>query len=324
MDTKRHSAPRRAAFTLIEMMVVVALIGILVGGVFRLLSAAGENARRAETIERLQRVENAISGFYAKYGTYPPVPRHGSPDPFSKEDADGNTTSVSALSSDNANRAAHSQPVAFEFPTIRDLDDFISAHYGPGIYSANVNPNAFDSKKYEWPEVKLFKFGLVSFLVPRYDAVGDFRDGDAGQQPHKDFFSFSQWKEHNKTTRNAQMETETEACARWLPNLKGLIFGGKTILGVSTAEKDAGYPQFSTVYSQGTGNKYVLGTMSVRDAWGRELYYYSAPPFQSYRLWSAGKDGCTFPADFPMTRLKDSDRAKVGDWIKDDVVRASR
>ncbi|MFA6633287.1 MAG: type II secretion system protein, partial [Kiritimatiellia bacterium] len=94
MDTKRHSAPRRAAFTLIEMMVVVALIGILVGGVFRLLSAAGENARRAETIERLQRVENAISGFYAKYGTYPPVPRHGSPDPFSKEDADGNTTSV--------------------------------------------------------------------------------------------------------------------------------------------------------------------------------------------------------------------------------------
>jgi len=317
----------RDAFTLIEMMVVVALIGILIGGVFRLLSAAGESAKRAETIERLQRVENAISGFYATYGTYPPVPRHGSPDPFAKEDANGNTTPVTALAAENANRAAGCQPVPFEFPSAKAYDAFIAANFPPGVYSANINPSAFSADEPEWPKVKLFKYGLLSFLLPRYDAIGEFRPGaeDTNLQPASDFFRYNQWKNFNKSERLNQIQTEADACARWLPNLKGLVWGGKTLMGVGTGQMDAGYPRFTSVYSQGTGNSYVLGKMSIHDGWGRDLFYYSAPPYQSYRLWSAGPDGNTFSADFPLTALKSTDHRKtVGGWIKDDIVRSSR
>ena len=95
-------------------------------------------------------------------------------------------------------------------------------------------------------------------------------------------------------------------------------------MGVDTAEKEAGFPRLSQAYSQGTGNRHVLGIMTVRDSWGRDLYYYSAPPYQSYRLWSAGPNGNTFPADYPLTQLSTDDRKTVGDWIRDDIVRSSR
>lgn len=323
----------RDAFTLIEMMVVVALVGILIGGVFRLLSAAGESAKRAETIERIQRLENAISGFYAKYGTYPNVAQHGSPDPFVKEEENGSTTSAGKLEAGNANRAARCQPVAFEFPTMVALDNFITATRGPGIVSANVNENAFDSNVVTWPEVRLFKLGVTSFIVPRWDAVGEYDDegelknGSTKLEPKPALLKVAQWTETNKKyeAKKEQLKAERAACAEWLPNLKGLIYGGKTIMGVDTAAKEAGFPRLTDQpYSQGTGNRHVLGIMTVRDSWGRDLYYYSAPPYQSYRLWSAGPNGNTFPADYPLTRLSTDDRKTVGDWIRDDIVRSSR
>jgi prepilin-type N-terminal cleavage/methylation domain-containing protein len=297
----------RDAFTLIEMMVVVALIGILIGGVFRLLSAAGESAKRAETIERIQRLENAISGFYAKYGTYPPVAPHGSPDPKDKEDDEGKTTSAGKLEAGNANRAARCQPVAFEFPTMVALDPFITATHDPGIVSANVNENAFDSNVVKWPEVRLFKLGVTSFIVPRWDALGEYddqgelRNGNTKFEPKPTLLKVAQWTSTNKKyeAKSEQLKAERAACAEWLPNLKGLIYGGKTIMGVDTAEKEAGFPRLSQAYSQGTGNRHVLGIMTVRDSWGRDLYYYSAPPYQSYRLWSAGPAGNTFPCGLP-------------------------
>ena len=150
---------QRSAFTLIEMMVVVALIGILIGGVFRLLSAAGEGAKRGETIDRMQRIENALSGFYAAYGSYPPVEQHGSPDPFVEEAPDGTTSPVSSLEAENANRAAASQPMAFEFPPIRALDDIIASEYRSGsVHSPNENPGAFPQEG-AWPKVKLYRYG---------------------------------------------------------------------------------------------------------------------------------------------------------------------
>jgi len=319
---------QREAFTLIEMMVVVALVGILIGGVFRLINAAGDAAKCAETIDRIQRLENAISGFYAKYGMYPPVAPHGSPDPFVEEDDDGKTKHAGKLSPANANRAARCQPVAFEFPTMVSLDDFIS--YNQQV-SANVNESFFDDDKTRWQDVKLFKLGVTSFIVPRWDAVCEFKDDgelvEPKAAPKSIFFDYAQWSKTNKkyNNRKDQLMAERAACAEWLPNLKNLIYGGKVFMGVDTAEKEHGFPRItSRSYKPSGATPYVLGIMTVRDAWGRDLYYYSAPPYQSYRIWSAGPDGNTFPADYPLSKLTPDERKTVGNWIKDDIVRSSR
>ena len=323
---------QRSAFTLIEMMVVVALVGILIGGVFRLLNAAGEGAKRGETIERMQRIENALSGFYAAYGSYPPVEQHGSPDPFVEEAEDGTTSPVSSLEAENANRAAASQPMSFEFPPMQALDDYIATRFqSQGILSPNRNPGIFTQSE-KWPQSKLYRYGVVSFLVPRYDAIGDFtleasnqyepQPIDTKLAPNEGLYkNHKQWTNYNPARK---AKAEREACARWLPNLQRIVFGGRKLLGVQTGTPNTDNDVvFSPAYTKG-GNKYVLRMMTIRDAWGNDFYYHSAPPYQSYRLWSAGPDGVTFPADYPLQQLNPSDRKTVSGWIKDDIARPSR
>ena len=70
----------RAAFTLIEMLIVVVVLVTLMSVTFRLMSVGDSQTRVNTTINRLQRIENCLSGYYAAFGTYPPVKLHGSRD----------------------------------------------------------------------------------------------------------------------------------------------------------------------------------------------------------------------------------------------------
>ena len=70
----------RKAFTLVELLVVVVVIVTLMAITFRLGSAGDGQTRRARTVNRMQRLENCLSGYYAAYGSYPPVALHGSRD----------------------------------------------------------------------------------------------------------------------------------------------------------------------------------------------------------------------------------------------------
>ena len=72
----------KRGFTLIEMLIVVVIPATLMGMVFRLSSIGSDSDRRTKTIVRIQRLENCLSGYYAAFGSYPPVKRHGSPDPY--------------------------------------------------------------------------------------------------------------------------------------------------------------------------------------------------------------------------------------------------
>lgn len=67
----------KKGFTLIEMLVVVVVLVTLMSITFRLSSIGEDETRRSQTIARLQRVENCLSGYYAAFGTYPPVREHG-------------------------------------------------------------------------------------------------------------------------------------------------------------------------------------------------------------------------------------------------------
>jgi len=73
------------------------------------------------------------------------------------------------------------------------------------------------------------------------------------------------------------------------------------------------------------------------DGWGNEFYYYSPPPHQTYRLWSAGANGKTFPpwvTDRDLAQITGGVGANSGgsgksasetiqEWVADDIVQMS-
>jgi len=327
----RECRNRRSAFTLVEMMVVVAIIAILIGGVFKLLGAAGEKNKESVTVMRMERLQNALSGYYAEYGSYPPVMQYEYPDPEKQRNADDPTKVDNAtFSSDSANLAASSQSIAYEFPPVTSLDDYIDKLFQGKARSAGLvlgGQNLRQKTEWEsWYKLQLFKFGLLSYLLPRTHIAW----GDDSEARRENLFESLQWTRKDPNTYpnkikgliNAQMAIEERTVARWLPNFEKIICGGVTIMGVELCEKDTWLKFVS--HTAPNGQKLVVQSMTIRDGWGRDLYYYSAAPYQSYRIWSSGKDGKTYPPWIPIDQLqkKSASQAKLATtWIEDDIVR---
>jgi prepilin-type N-terminal cleavage/methylation domain-containing protein len=361
-DMKSYRYDR--GFTLMELMIVLVIIGILMSGVFMLMSVVAKNADVSKTQSRIQKVQNAISGFYAAYGTYPPVELHGTTNPFGtinsdfegEGEIDGNSLNAQAC-----RRACRAQPVSFEYPYPQNVDSDVNIIFGAaGVMGANQTfNNAATIRDFSWSKVQMFKFGLVSFLLPRIETLGLPKENRpfSSEHPIDGFFRSAQWKHNNKTSRittggsttdlrqvlRSQRQMENREAAKWLPNLEGQIAGyGPTIFNIKLASNDRmtdpdldgtlrsrvsdadqeidHHHPFRGPYSRGGGSATVLYCSTLKDAWHRDLYYYSAPPYQSYRLWSAGPDGNTFPPWIPLDSLSTSDRKEVAEWLKDDIV----
>ena len=62
-----------AAFTLIELLTVIAIIAILMGLLFPALSGAKKQARRADAGVGVRNIVNACKNYYNDYGKFPPV-----------------------------------------------------------------------------------------------------------------------------------------------------------------------------------------------------------------------------------------------------------
>lgn len=139
----------KKGFTLVELLIVVVVLVTLMSMVFRLGNIGGESEKRAITIDRMQRLENALSGYYAAFGMYPPVPLHGSRDIFltvkngaQNDNGDENQNiwgwiSADGMSIQNRNAeyqawqqvhaACVSQPVGCEFPFDNSWADAVRA-----------------------------------------------------------------------------------------------------------------------------------------------------------------------------------------------------
>ncbi|MEI7435734.1 MAG: prepilin-type N-terminal cleavage/methylation domain-containing protein [bacterium] len=62
----------RSGFTLIELLVVIVIIIILMGIALQVAKTAADRTRRAQTVRTMEALRNALAGFYAAYGQYPP------------------------------------------------------------------------------------------------------------------------------------------------------------------------------------------------------------------------------------------------------------
>ena len=211
----------KRGFTLIEMMIVVAVLVTLMAMTFRLSDIGADTEARTTTIARMQRLENALSGFHAAFGCYPPVKPHGN------RSLENQERSINWSNEGEAWRwvreVCKSQPLGCRFPfppgangqiseAIKELSDYVREastmdEYkdtfrdentknwaGAGFMSSaeNTVESRLSGKKDQvlWSEMKLFQYGVMSFLLPRYLVMmgGNKRyydDGGSG--------GFAQW-----------------------------------------------------------------------------------------------------------------------------------
>ena len=370
----------KRAFTLIELLIVTVVIATLMGIVFRLAGVGGDSRKKAVTIDRMQRIENALSGYYAAYGSYPPVPLQGRSRSVYKA-VDGNglqetgsgETGKRTFSWDEMGEqilaACKAQPVAVNYPFNKQRDrELVQAMStkrrlqdpSKPSYSVLQNVGGLNLDSSDWRECPLFQFGLLSFLLPRYafmlegdqelyDHVNTRTRRRGGQWAANNQLpcrldtgeQYASWHDIQRAIRagdsykNASLSvdkslvenlTSQSVCARWMPNFAGIVSGGKTFFGVDTADEEnyskatRAMPPGGYAGSGSSGSSlYALDGMTIVDGWGNEFFYYSEAPYGSYKIWSSGADGRTFPPWYDRSQLNASDLKAVTGWTADDI-----
>lgn len=271
----------RQAFTLIEMLVVIAVIGILAGIIFRMMVTASQAALRARTMGRLEQVANALNEYRAEYGQYPPVRAEVIPKRSHEEEDFDRYEGPDGM-----------QLFKYEFES--------AGSSGASQHQADYLRNNYFTQPGDWPgdvddpdEPYLFRKGLLSFLLPRdpddwqkdimwSDPPGyDFEIIHTNHDP-QDFPD----REHRWI---GDTQRDLHAKQRWAHFLRDIVSVGHYE-----------YPR------KALGNAYLQAYARIHDSWDRSLLYESRPPYQSYRLWSSGPDRKTNPDD-PDDPVNDDD-----------------
>lgn len=81
-----------SAFTLIELLTVIAIIAVLMGLLFPALGAVKEQARKTQAKNDLTQIVTAVNAFYTEYGRYPADANTGADadDYFAGDDSNNN------------------------------------------------------------------------------------------------------------------------------------------------------------------------------------------------------------------------------------------
>jgi prepilin-type N-terminal cleavage/methylation domain-containing protein len=216
---RRLVAARRAAFTLIEMLVVVVIISILAGLIFRLTTMAGRNREKAKTIQVVEMLANAIEEFRAEYGKYPPVPLYGGIQPVMYE------------------YAVKQDPLDSETPKPRKLGWSTPRADEAMGYNGDLSGFEYSATK---GDGLLYTFGLASFLTIRYDGRAD--DGPPTVLESRDS---SPWYTHN--AQKGDQPRDVQATTKIEPYLNG-ITSHSLVARVWKNGKNTNYNQRVTFY----------------------------------------------------------------------------
>ena len=388
------------------MLIVVVVLVTLMTITFRLGAINTTSSYRNTTVSRLQRLENCLSGYYAAFGSYPPVAQHGSYNFYLKADSHGiqnldgeenqniwgwnperfrnNAMSESDKQAEaeawkQVQAACRTQPVGCAFPFRAEYSDYVTAWsdqlredaaasttltqerkamfaagFDDGV-SQNIGRHARYRNETDGRDIQLFKFGLMSFLLPRFlvmmssdeSLYSEYAQWTGNNSMPSDPLTGQKYRSWRKVWDDANKDRDTTdyakvanipsqaVCARWMPNLEGAVFTTRsslTLFGVDIADGNsgAGFTLENTEihspggYSQSsTAGQYVLDFCTVRDGWWVEFYYYSPPPYQTYVLWSSGQNKRTFPPWVSRETLDSQANRCVSAWIEDDIVNMS-
>ncbi len=85
-----HLSPR-AAFTLIELLTVIAIIAVLMGLLFPAISGVKDTAKKAQAKNDVTGIVNAVKAYYTEYGMYPVDSSSG---PYENKKVDKSLTDV--------------------------------------------------------------------------------------------------------------------------------------------------------------------------------------------------------------------------------------
>ena len=383
----------RSGFTLIELLVVTVVVVSLMAVVFRLSGIAGSTSNRETTVARLQRLENCLSGYYAAFGSYPPVPLQGSSRNVYRR-VDPNHPSIQTddddvetdLVWDSVMAACMSQPVAAMFPPPDGYEqkyeafrNGVQAAFDSDIYSDSDKQKVEKLLAMTWQSLEspgflnryqgetdcrrlhLFRYGLMSFLLPRYRFMLECAKGsESGNTEafNNSIDRYSQWTAFNSLPPRMDTGIAFEswksfcdvmgsdddwqidlipsqaACARWMPNLRDIVSGPSFSFfgipigisgnnGIPEVKNAGSFSLYGAGGSSSSGNAgYPLNTLTVKDGWGHDFYYYSPAPYQTYVLWSAGENGKTFPpwVDLAKFRNDNADHYTTAmAWMADDI-----
>ena len=111
----RSLIARRSAFTLVELLTVIAIIGMLAGLVLGLSGYANRKAARSKAFAEMEKLENALEEFRVQNGSYP----DGQPNPTAPTSM---TNPVFFASFSNA------LPGDFDFSEIHQTDPWGNAY----------------------------------------------------------------------------------------------------------------------------------------------------------------------------------------------------
>ena len=252
-------------FTLIEMLVVVLIIVLLAGLVFRMVGAIGKGNDIAATRATIEKVSHALEEFKAIYGKYPPVPFY-----------------------------LGKQQIGYEYPTLHGWGDNAEAK------AQNIVANN-RGRLSEWGgSCTIYTFGLASFFMPRYNGTAE-RGPQAfcgvNSATHTQSGGVMQWTQFNSRVngRLGDSDRDLNAVRRILPFL-----GGK--LGPDNRIADPGcivtWESVRPDPLDSSGEALVTNLCSqFIDAWRQPLHYSSMPPYETYKLWSNGPDGSEGTSD---------------------------
>lgn len=261
----------KRGFTLVEMLVVTLIIVLLAGMVFRLVGLVGRNNSRNTTRATLERTAAALEEFKSIYGKYPPVELYST-------------------------ELGRRPLIYYEFPSDTTWGETEDERWS-NIQEFLGNREGSLRNWSEKDGRAAFTFGLCSFFVPRVNgtAVTDPRHMSGGAfflKPRDGKAQPEQWSHFNNGNENGDTKRDLDAVRRILPFLGESLNEQNEVEGLM-ARKNPGILQAPWDRWKRCSDSFTNEIVTIRDAWSRDLFYWSLPPYETYKLWSAGEDGMT-------------------------------